>query len=75
MKKNEKQIDAAIQFAIIESEAELIGSVGVDSGQIEIGDVGIVQFRVPTESGDGVYPVWNLGDYIIIETNYQKVNL
>ena len=75
MKKNEKQIDAAIQFAIIESEAELIGRVGVDSGQIEIGDVGIVQFRAPTGSGDGVYPVWNLGDYIIIETNYQKVNL
>ncbi len=73
MEKDEKMIDDAIQFAIAESDADLVGEVGVDSGQIEIGDVGIVQFRVPTESGDGVYPVWNLGDYIIIETNMLKV--
>ncbi len=73
MNQFEKVVDEAIQFAITASDAELVGHIGVDSGRIEIGDVGIVQFRVPTESGDGVYPVWNLGDYIIIETNMLKV--
>jgi hypothetical protein len=68
-----KEVDDAIQFAIAKSDAELVGEVGVDSGQIEIGDVGIVQVTVPTVYGDGVYPVWNLGDYIVIETNMLKV--
>ena len=70
---NEKTIDEAIQYAIAESDAKLVGRVGVDSGQIEIGDVGIVQLRVTTPGGDGVYPVWNLGDYIVIEMEMLKV--
>ncbi len=68
-----KEVDSAIQLALVESDAKLVGEVGVDSGQIEIGDVGIVQVSVPTALGDGIYPVWNLGDYIIIETNMLKV--
>ncbi len=73
MEKDEKMIDDAIQFAIIESEAELVGRVAVDSGNIEIGDGGIAQFSIPTVLGDGEYPVWDLGDYIIIEKNMLKV--
>ena len=70
---NEKKVDDAIQFAIAESDAKLVGQVGVDSGQIEIGDCGKVQFSIPTVAGDGIYPVWDLGDYIIIEKNMLKV--
>jgi hypothetical protein len=70
---NEKMVDEAIQFAIVECDAKLAGQVVVDSGQIEIGDCGKVQFSVPTALGDGVYPIWDLGDYIIIEKNMLKV--
>jgi len=70
---NEKVVDDAILTAIGESDAKLVGQVGVDSGQIEIGDCGKVQFSVPTVGGDGIYPVWDLGDYIIIEKNMLKV--
>ena len=70
---NEKTVDNAILMAIAESDAKLVGQVGVDSGQIEIGDCGKVQFSVPTVGGDGVYPIWDLGDYIIIEKNMLKV--
>jgi len=70
---NEKLVDDAILMALGESDAKLVGQVGVDSGQIEIGDCGNVQFSVPTAGGDGVYPIWDLGDYIIIEKNMLKV--
>ena len=70
---NDKAVDDAIQFALVESNAKLAGQVGVDSGQIEIGDCGKVQVSVTTPSGDGVYPVWNLGDYIVIEIEMLKV--
>ena len=70
---NEKTVDNAILMAIAESDAKLVGQVGVDSGQIEIGDCGKVQVSVTTPSGDGVYPVWNLGDYIVIEIEMLKV--
>lgn len=70
---SEKEIDEAIQFAITASDAELVGHIGVDSGQIEIGDCGKVQVSVTTPGGDGVYPVWNLGDYIVIEIEMLKV--
>jgi len=70
---NEKEVDDAIQFAIAASDAKLAGQVAVDSGQIEIGDCGKVQVSVTTPGGDGVYPVWNLGDYIVIEIEMLKV--
>ena len=70
---NDKKVDDAIQLALAESKAKFVGQVGVDSGQIEIGDCGKVQVSVPTVAGDGVYPVWDLGDYIIIEKNMLKV--
>ena len=38
-------------------EMECVGVVGVDSGHIEIGDVGEVQLELPTRCGDGVYSV------------------
>ena len=70
---NEKEVDDAIRFAIAASDAKLVGRVVVDSGQIEIGDCGKVQISVTTPGGDGVYPVWNLGDYIVIEIEMLKV--
>lgn len=66
-------VDEFIQMALAESNATSAGSVGVDSGQIEIGDCGIVQISIPAVGGDGVYPVWDLGDYIIIEKNMMKI--
>ena len=66
-------VDEFIQMALAESNATSAGSVGVDSGQIEIGDCGIVQISIPAVGGDGVYPVWDLGDYIIIEKNMLKI--
>jgi hypothetical protein len=38
-------------------EMEHVGEVGVDSGHIEIGDVGDMQLALPTRCGDGLYPV------------------
>ena len=38
------------------SENKIIGEVGVDSGNIELGDCGRVQVRVPT-GGDGLFVV------------------
>lgn len=81
MKKNDEPvvladygiIDEAIQTALSESNATCVGHVDVDSGQIEIGDCGKAQLRVPTAWGDGYYPVWDLGDYIIIEKNMFKL--
>ncbi len=40
-------VDEFIQMALAESNATSAGSVGVDSGQIEIGDCGIVQISMP----------------------------
>jgi|GEM_PF-895732 hypothetical protein len=67
------KIDEAIQIAISESSATHVGNVGVDSGMIEIGDCGIIQFSIPAVGGDGVYPIWDLGDYLIIEKNMMKI--
>lgn len=38
-------------------ESEFVGEVGVDSGHIELGDVGEVQLELPTRLGDGIYSV------------------
>ncbi len=38
-------------------ETEHVGDVGVDSGSIELGDVGEVPLTLPTRCGDWVYPV------------------
>ena len=73
MKLNEKQIDKTIQELLSESSAKLVGKIGVDSGQIEIGDCDEVQFRIATDSGDGEYPLWDLGDYLIIEKSMLKI--
>ena len=73
MEKKMNKIDEAIQIAISESSATHVGNVGVDSGMIEIGDCGIIQFSIPAVGGDGVYPIWDLGDYLIIEKNMMKI--
>jgi hypothetical protein len=38
-------------------EMECVGVVGVDSGHVEVGDVGEAQLELPTRCGDGVYSV------------------
>jgi hypothetical protein len=38
-------------------ESEFVGEVGVDSGHIEVGDMGDVQLDLPTRLGDGIYSV------------------
>jgi len=48
-------------------KAELIGSIGVDAGQIEIGACGNVQVKANTALGDGIYNVWKGKKYVVIE--------
>ena len=48
-------------------KAELIGSIGVDAGQIEIGACETVQVKADTATGDGIYNVWKGKKYIVIE--------
>ena len=50
-----------------EDKAELIGSIGVDDGQIEIGACGNVQVNANAASGDGFYNVWRGKKYVVIE--------
>ena len=49
--------------------AELVGYVKVDSGQIELGDCSRVDVTVRTAYGDLPAPVWRGDKYIIIEHN------
>ena len=48
-------------------KAELIGSIGVDAGQIEIGACETVQVKADTATGDGIYNVWKGKKYVVIE--------
>jgi len=52
---------------LYEDKAELIGSIGVDAGQIEIGACGNVQVKANTTLGDGIYNVWKGKKYVVIE--------
>lgn len=45
-----------------EKEFKFIGQVAIDSGQVEMGDCGNIQLCVPTENGDGLYPVFQSSD-------------
>jgi|TARA_R100000030_G_scaffold47133_1_gene35626 hypothetical protein len=51
-------------------DAEIIGSVAVDSGQIQIGDCGKVQVYANTAYGDGYYPVWRGKKYLVIPIDF-----
>ena len=50
-----------------EDDATCVGSIAVDSGHIELGDCGVVQERISTALGDGLYPVWKGKKYLVIE--------
>ena len=52
---------------LYEDKAELIGSIGVDAGQIEIGACETVQVKADTATGDGIYNVWKGKKYVVIE--------
>ena len=51
-------------------DAEIIGNVAVDSGQIQIGDCGKVQVYAKTAYGDGYYPVWRGKKYLVIPIDF-----
>lgn len=51
-------------------DATIIGSVAVDSGQIQIGDCGKVQVYANTAYGDGHYPVWRGKKYLVIPIDF-----
>ena len=51
----------------MEDEAEQIGFIGVDDGQIQLGNCGKVYVETSTACGDGFYPVWAGKKYIVIE--------
>ena len=53
---------------IMYDKANVIGSVEVDSGHIEVGDCGVQQHTINV-GGDGVYNVWRGEKYIIIEAD------
>ncbi len=57
----------AFLMLISEDNAEYVGNVTVDDGQIEIGNCGKAQFAVPTAMGDGIYSIWRGKKYIVIE--------
>jgi len=52
---------------LYKDKAELIGSIGVDAGQIEIGACETVQVKADTATGDGIYNVWKGKKYVVIE--------
>ena len=61
------QANQAFLDLITSDDAEHIGSLQVDSGQIEIGDCNTVQITTGTARGDGLYSVWRGKKYIVIE--------
>ena len=52
---------------VYEDKAKLIGNIGVDAGQIEIGACENVQIKIDTATGDGFYKVWKGEKYVLIE--------
>ncbi len=67
IKVTEDPANADFLSLVYEDKAELIGSIGVDDGQIEIGSCGNVQVKANTVLGDGFYNVWKGKKYVVIE--------
>ena len=67
IKVTEDPANADFLSLVYEDKAELIGSIGVDDGQIEIGSCGNVQVKANTATGDGFYNVWKGKKYVVIE--------
>ena len=63
----EDPANQAFLALLAEDEADEVGVVCVDSGQIELGDCGNVQVTVQTNYGDGFYSVWRGKKYLILE--------
>ena len=66
----EEPANSAFSMLMAEDNMEYIGDVCVDSGQIELGDVGKVQLRVNTTSGDAPYPVYQGKKYLCIPIDF-----
>jgi hypothetical protein len=70
------QANQAFLDLITSDNAEHIGSLDVDSGQIEFGDCNKVQITTRTARGDGLYSVWRGEKYIVIEHDlFNAMNL
>ena len=62
--------NAAFSALMAEDEMQYIGDVCVDSGQIELGDVGTVHVRAKTSSGDAPFPVYQGKKYLCIPMDF-----
>ena len=58
---------------IDEDKANVVGSIAVDDGQIELGNSGSVQIKLDTVTGDGSYPVWQGKKYVVIEMDMLNI--
>ena len=66
----EDPANAAFSQLLDEDNMKYIGDVCVDSGQIELGDVGNVHVRAKTTSGDAPYPVYQGNKYLCIPIDF-----
>ena len=60
-------VNHAFMELVLEDQAEQIGFVGVDNGQIQVGSGDKAWVEIGTAWGDGFYPVWAGEKYIVIE--------
>ncbi len=66
-------INISFMDLIEKDKAKVVGTVAVDSGQIELGDSGKIQIKLDTATGDGFYPVWQGKKYVVIEMDMLNI--
>ena len=66
----EEPANLAFGQLLDEDNMKYIGDVCVDSGQIELGDVGKVYVRAATACGDGPFPVYRGNKYLCIPIDF-----
>ena len=75
--KTKKAIDDPTNILFMdlidEDKANVVGSIAVDDGQIELGNSGSVQIKLDTATGDGFYPVWQGKKYVVIEMDMLNI--
>ena len=62
--------NTAFSMLMADDNMKYIGDVCVDSGQIELGDVGKVYVRAATACGDGAFPVYRGKKYLVIPIDW-----
>ena len=66
----EEPTNESFSLLMADDDMEYIGDVCVDSGQIELGDVGKVYVRAATACGDGRFPVYKGKKYLVIPIDW-----